>query len=168
MNILIAVDSRHGSTMEIADAIAAELKQFGVDATVLHATDVESVQEYDGVILGSAVYTGHWMKGARQLAVREHEHLIQRPVWLFSSGPIGDPPFPGEEPIEVHEIQRLTGARSHHVFAGKLDVRELGVVEKTMVRAAKAQPGDFRDWTDIRGWADEIANVLAGAPAAQG
>lgn len=30
---------------------------------------------------------------------------LKPPVWLFSSGPVGDPPKPEEEPVDVSEIR---------------------------------------------------------------
>jgi menaquinone-dependent protoporphyrinogen oxidase len=35
--------------------------------------------------------------------------LAERPVWLFSSGPVGDPPKPQEDPVGVREILTATG-----------------------------------------------------------
>ena len=168
MTVLIAVDSRHGSTTEIAEAIAEELKARNLDVELRSGEDVGSVTDYEGVVLGSAVYTGHWMKGARTLAWRERASLAERPVWLFSSGPIGDPLFPTTEPTEVEEIVRLTHARAHRVFPGKLDRHELGLVERTLVGVVHAKDGDFRDWDAVTSWANEIADVLAGPVAVEG
>jgi menaquinone-dependent protoporphyrinogen oxidase len=160
MNVLIAVDSRHGATTEIAYAIAGQLNLRGVKATVADAAEVHSVAPYDGVVLGSAVYTGHWMNEAKRLAAREQANLVSRPVWLFSSGPIGDPPFPDELPADADAVRALTNARDHRVFGGKLDRASLGLLERAMVSAVKAPEGDYRDWAEIRAFAGEIADAL--------
>lgn len=163
MVVLIAADSRHGSTLEIAEVIASELRTRGI-AVDVHAPERDiDIQDYEAVVLGSAVYTGHWMKRARELAAHSSELLAERPVWLFSSGPLGDPAMPVAGPAEVDEISRLTNARAHRVFAGKLDRHELGLVERAMVGAVHAKDGDFREWDEIRSWANEIADVLAPA-----
>ncbi|MEV7629521.1 hypothetical protein [Actinoplanes sp. NPDC089786] len=52
-----------------------------------------------------AVYLGRWLDDARKLAERIAAQP-PRPVWLFSGGPIGDPPKPAEEPAEIRD-QRL-------------------------------------------------------------
>jgi hypothetical protein len=86
------------------------------------------------------VYAGHWLKPARQLVDRCGSGLAARPVWLFSSGPVGDPPKPEEDPVDVAEILAATGAREHRVFAGKLARKRLSFPEKAIVSAC-ASPG---------------------------
>jgi menaquinone-dependent protoporphyrinogen oxidase len=67
------------------------------------------------VVLGSAVYAGHWLKPARDLVARCGPALAARPVWLFSSGPVGDPPKPEEDPVDVAEVLAATSAREHRL-----------------------------------------------------
>ena len=160
MKALITTASKHGSTDEIADAIGKVLVEHGIQTDVLGSEAVTSLREYDVAILGSAVYAGHWMKSMRQLAERLAEELVARPVWLFSSGPIGDPPKPDEDPVDVAAVMETTGARGHAVFAGKIDRSGLGFGERAIVSALKVPDGDFRDWDEIRSWATGIAQEL--------
>ena len=55
MHVLVTVASRHGSTREIADAIAQELRMPGIDADVRHVEEVPDLNSYDAVVLGSAI-----------------------------------------------------------------------------------------------------------------
>jgi menaquinone-dependent protoporphyrinogen oxidase len=112
------------------------------------------------VVLGSAVYMGHWLEAARQLAESETRALHGRPVWLFSSGPVGDPPKPDEQPVDAGAAVAATGAREHRLFGGNLDPRRLGFADRAMVHAVRAQTGDFRDWAEIAAWAERIADAL--------
>ena len=100
------------------------------------------------------------MKSMRELAERLAEELVARPVWLFSSGPIGDPPKPDEDPVDVASVMETTGAGGHAVFAGKIDKSRLGFGELAIVSALKVSEGDFRDWDEIRRWATGIAQEL--------
>jgi len=164
MNVLIAVASKYGATAEIGDEIERVLVERGCQVTRMTPDDVSSPEGFDAAIIGSAVYTGHWMKPARELIERTGSMFGERPVWLFSSGPIGDPPEPEEEPVDVADIVRATRARDHRVFAGKLARKQLSFTERAMVVAFRAPDGDFRDWTEIREWASQIAaDVLAGS-----
>src|SRR3990170_4030735 len=111
MNVLVAAASRHGATLEIAQAIAATLERGNVKTEVMAPDAVESLSGYGAVVLGSAVYMGHWLDPAKRFVDRFASDLAIRPVWLFSSGPIGDPPRPDEEPVDVARLRNRTGAR---------------------------------------------------------
>jgi menaquinone-dependent protoporphyrinogen oxidase len=89
--------------------------------------------------------------------------LAERPVWLFSSGPVGDPPKPEEDPVDVAELVTATGAREHRVFAGRLVRRQLSFPDRAIVSALRVSEGDFRDRTEITRWAASIADTLQAA-----
>src|SRR5258708_25169260 len=151
MDVLVTVASRHGSTREIADAIAQELRMQGVDADVRTIEEVPDLNSYDAVVLGSAVYMGNWEAAANQFVQRYQSRLPTMPVWLFSSGPVGNDDHPGQgDPPKLVEIARLTHARGHQMFAGKLDRHGLSLGERLVVNVVQAPGGDCRDWTPIR------------------
>jgi menaquinone-dependent protoporphyrinogen oxidase len=166
MKVLVASASKHGATGEIGDAIGAILSARGHIVTTLAAEQVEAVHPFDAAVIGSAVYAGHWMKQAIDLAERFTDRWADRAVWLFSSGPIGEPPKPEEDPVDVSRIMQLTGARAHRIFTGRLDKSKLSFPERAMVSAFRAPYGDFRNWDNIRTWASEIAEELVGADSA--
>jgi menaquinone-dependent protoporphyrinogen oxidase len=165
VKVLVSTASKHGSTGEIGNRIAAALRaELPGDAVVdvFPAARVGDVTSYDAFILGSAVYMGRWLEGARELAERIAA-LPPRPVWLFSSGPIGDPPKPDEEPADAGNIVESTHAREHCLFAGRLDRHRLGFGEKAVVAALRVADGDFRDWNAIDTWGRQIAAELSRA-----
>lgn len=160
MRVLVTTAGKHGSTEEIGRAIAGALTDAGVDARIVAPEDVDGLDGFDAVVMGSAVYAGRWMKPMREMVDRLGGELARRPVWLFSSGPIGDPPKPEEDPVDVVAVTETTGAREHVLFAGKLDKKVLGFGERAIVSALKAPEGDFRDWDRIRTWSIGIAESL--------
>src|SRR5947209_2765614 len=99
MKILIASASRHGSTREIAQALARELRACGHSVAVRAVNEVQSLDGYEAAIVGSAVYMGNWLPEARRFVGEYREQLARIPVWLFSSGPLGtDGPQPANDP----------------------------------------------------------------------
>lgn len=164
MHLLITAASKHGSTAEIADFIATELTERGVDTTVLDPANVTDLSPYDGVVIGSAVYTGYWLKPATAMVSRLKGEFADKKVWLFSSGPIGDPLEPPGDPFSVESVTETTGAVEHVVFGGAIDRSKLGFGEKAVVVALRVEDGDFRNWEDIRSWAHRIASQVR-APA---
>jgi len=172
MKVPVIYVSRHGATAGIANAIADELRNAGVDTEVLAAEDVRTLDGYDAVVLGSALYMGQWLKPARAFVQRYGSELSRVPLWLFSSGPLGDPPFPREASAAVAKLANGLNARGQVTFSGKLDRGELGLVEEIMTSALHAPEGDFRDWAAIGEWARAIAgelrsgtNVASGDPS---
>jgi menaquinone-dependent protoporphyrinogen oxidase len=158
---LVATASRHGATREIAAAIAAELREAGIEVDERDVEGLDSLEGYDAVVLGSAVYVGRWLRPARRIVEEHAPELSGRPVWLFSSGPLGDPPRPeGDEAVDVAELMRATGAREHRIFPGRLDRDELGLRERAVVKVVGAAEGDFRDWDAVGEWARGIAGAL--------
>jgi menaquinone-dependent protoporphyrinogen oxidase len=160
MKVLVAVASRHGSTREIGQPIAEVLEESGHAVDVSDPDDVDSVETYDAVVLGSSVYVGRWAAAARSMVDRLASGLAVRPVWLFSSGPVGTPPVPAGDPDEIPSLMTRLGARGHRTFAGALDKERLALAERAVVALLQAQSGDFRSWPDIRDWAHLIAHDL--------
>jgi menaquinone-dependent protoporphyrinogen oxidase len=171
MRILVTVASKHQSTLEIGRAIGRALSAAGVLADVRPAEEVDTLTGYDAVVVGSGIYAGNWLGPARDFVERCVGQLRERPVWLFSSGPMGDPPVPAGDPAGVRALIDLIHPRGHSVFAGRLESGDLGFGEKLIVKAVRAPFGDFRDWAAIEAWARDIAVELgvgaaAGAPSA--
>jgi len=169
MRILVTVASRHGSTAEIATELGKALRGAlpGVGVDVVPLSRVASFTDYGAVVLGSAVYFGRWLDEARWQVTAHAEALRQRSVWLFSSGPVGDPAIPRTEPADAAELAATVGAREHVVFPGALRRELLGVRERLGVGLVHAPDGDYRNWRAVRDWADRIAADLRVGSAAR-
>jgi menaquinone-dependent protoporphyrinogen oxidase len=163
MRILVSAASRHDATFEVAQAIAKTLERADIKVDVRRPEEVGHLAAYEGVVLGSAIYAGHWMKSAKDLVERTASRMRGIPVWLFSTGPIGDPLKPEGSPVDVAPMLELSGAREHRIFGGRLDTRALGFGEKAIVRMVGAAEGDYRPWHEIDAWAEEIATTLKAA-----
>jgi menaquinone-dependent protoporphyrinogen oxidase len=163
--VLVAYGSKHGSTVEIAEAIGEAMVEAGLDVEVLPVGKVGDVEAYGAVVLGSAVYAGMWQKDAVRFLEDNEAAMAGRPVWFFSSGPTGK-----GDPVELlsgwvfpeaqQEVADRVGPRETVVFHGNIDLDRLGLGEKLIVKAVRGQVGDYRDWDSIRAWARGVAQVL--------
>ena len=177
MRILVAYASRHGATRGIAERIHQTLERAGYDVTLKPVEEVGAVDEYDGFVIGGAAYVSHWMKEATTFVRRNRVLLASRPVWLFSSGPIGTDTVDAKgrdvlEASEPREFAEFVGAihpRDQRVFFGAYDpdAEPIGLMERLgsrftrMPAVREALPaGDFRDWPAIEAWADGIGREL--------
>lgn len=160
--VLVAFGSRHGSTEEIALEIGRQLAEDGCVPTVRSADLVTSASGYDAFVIGSGVYMGRWLSAAREMLARHRDVLRTKPVWLFSSGPLGYPPRPENDGTDAANAALELGAIESRRFGGRLDRSMLSFTERATVRLVGAEEGDFRDWEVIRGWAAGIATMLHG------
>jgi menaquinone-dependent protoporphyrinogen oxidase len=164
MNVLVAYASKHGSTAEIAEAIAAALRQSGLSVDCTVAGEVKTLEPYDAVVLGSAVYIKRWRGDAKHFLRKHHDGLSQRPFWVFSSGPVGEPKGEVdlawlEPPRIVDQVERI-GARGHVVFGGRMPTNPRGPAQRAMVANCPPEYRDRRDWDEIRAWATSVASEL--------
>ena len=172
ISILVAYSSKHGATREIAERIAENLREAGQDADARPVREAGDLGDYEGFVLGSAVYMGHWLKDATGFVRSNQDLLAQRPVWLFSSGPLGTEATDAKgvdlhtaaEPRELSEFQEVIHPREHRVFFGVLDPGRLSFAERSLRKLPAARSilpeGDFRDWDEIQEWTYGIAQEM--------
>ena len=176
MRILVAYASRHGATQGIAERIAETLAACGHPAEARPVKDVGDPAGYDAFVLGSAVYMFHWLKEFTRFVHRHETLLAARPLWLFSSGPLGTDKVDkqGRDVLEVSQakdtvqVLERTKARGHVMFFGAWTRgKPVGLAERFvehMPAARDAMPeGDYRDWQAIEAWAAGIAKELEGS-----
>jgi menaquinone-dependent protoporphyrinogen oxidase len=164
-NVLVAYASKHGSTEGIAQAIAQSLRESGVSADCRRAGEVRSLEPYDAVVLGSAVYIKRWRREAKRFLGRHERELIARPFWVFSSGPIGDPANDEGasgwlEPQKIVDTVERLRVRDHVVFGGRVPSDSRFPPHRDMVENTPPEYRDRRDWDEIRAWAASIAEQL--------
>lgn len=167
--VLVAYATKYGATAEIAQAIGETLRKADMTVDVAEVEAAVAVPTYDAVVVGSAVYAGHWRKEAVEFLDVEKTNLADRPVWFFSSGPTseGDPieAMDGWRfPEDQQPLADLIGPKDITVFGGRIDPDKLNLGEKLILKAVKAQTGDFRDWDAINAWAAGIAETLSKMP----
>lgn len=164
MTVLVAYASKRGSTKEIAETIAATLRREGLGVCLERCEDVPTLDPYDAIVIGSAVYMKRWRGDARHFLKKHRKALRQKPFWVFSSGPVGDPakdnPNWTEPPKIATKVEEL-GGRDHVVFGGRLPSEPNSFVAKAMVEGTPQEFRDRRDWAEIRKWSQEIATQLA-------
>jgi len=181
MRVLVAYASRTGFTKGIAEFIGERLGEHGTQVDVQGVDSVKNLADYDAFVIGSALYNLHWLKEAKSFVSNNRALLCTRPVWLFSSGPVGTKTTDAQGrdlrdvsgPKEIDELREAVNPRDHRVFFGALDGSRLtGAIGFAYRMARRSQAaresmpeGDFRDWKEIESWANGIAEALPTVPA---
>jgi menaquinone-dependent protoporphyrinogen oxidase len=168
-SILVTYATRYGSTREVAETVAATLREHGFEADLQPMQEVRTLEGYRAVVLGAPLYIGSWHKKAQSFLSRHEKALVQRPVAIFTLGPTK----PDEKEWKdvytqlVKELAKypwLTPVASE-LFGGKYDPAKLNFLHKLMAILPASplynMPAiDARDWTAIRAWANNLASKL--------
>jgi menaquinone-dependent protoporphyrinogen oxidase len=160
MTVLVAYASRRGSTREVAERIAARLRDHGLAVHLDPLLGREEVGRFQAVVLGSPIYSGEWETEAIEFLRRNAPALAGHPLWSFSVGWVGKDGTT-HDAKHLEEIRRLAQDREHRFFVGALDTSDLPLVQRLAFRLRGGRSGDHRDWAAIDAWADEIARQLA-------
>jgi menaquinone-dependent protoporphyrinogen oxidase len=160
-SVLVAYATRYGSTQEVAEAVAATLRECGLAVDIGPIRDVRTLEGYHAVVLGAPLYMFHWHKDAMHFLAQHREALTQRPVAIFALGPF----HTDEKEFQVvreqleKELAKFPWLRPEaiEIFGGKFDPQKL-TFPHNLVPALKDMPAsDIRDWTAIRAWASNLA-----------
>ena len=160
MHVLIAYGTKMGGTKEIAKRIADTLSAENFAVTLRDAKEMTHPEDFDAVVLGSAIYAMRWRRPAIRLLKNLNRAGFTRPVWLFHTGPLGDDEAndPQEFPPNVEKLTAGLDVRGRITFGGRLPEDATGFIARSMVKQGRS--GDWRDFSEVEVWAKEIARVL--------
>jgi menaquinone-dependent protoporphyrinogen oxidase len=152
--ILVAYDTKNGSTADVAEAIAAGLRRHGAVVDVRLARDVLDVTVAKALVVGAPIYSGRWLSGAHRVLRRAGRLAPDRrpPVAVFALGPRSDD---GPENW-VRPRQQFQRALGKHPSLAPVSTALFGGADPPK----KSPRRDLRDWDAIQAWADELAGLF--------
>ncbi|MEW5717922.1 MAG: flavodoxin domain-containing protein [Chloroflexota bacterium] len=163
-SILVAFSTIHGSTQEVAEQVAATLREQGLAVDLQPAKQVRSLDAYRAVVLGAPLFMFHWHKDALNFLARHRKALAQKPIAIFALGPVNNvekefvdaramldkelAKFPAFAPIDIQ------------MFGGKMEPAKFRFPYNLIPAMNKLPASDIRDWAAIRAWASDLATKL--------
>ncbi len=169
-SVLLGYSTRYGSTKEVAEAIAAVLRDSGLEVKLERIQDVRSLEAYRAVVVGAPLYIGSWPGETKSFLAEHQAELAQRPLVVFALGPLSgdEAEMKGAREQLDKELAKLPSIKPVDValFAGKFDPAKLHFPDNLLTLMPgtplhKRPASDVRDWTAIRGWAASLAPKLA-------
>jgi menaquinone-dependent protoporphyrinogen oxidase len=152
--VLVAYDTRNGSTAEVAQAIAIRLRDHGVLVDLRLAREVRDTSGYKALVVGAPIYSGRWLAGAHRLVKRAAKLPPDRrpALAIFALGPRTDD---GPENW-VGPREQFEHALGKHPTVSPLSTALFGGADPPK----KSPRRDIRDWAAIDEWADAIALLI--------
>lgn len=165
--ILVAYATTHGSTREIAEQVAEMLRHAGSRTVdLLPARQVRSLQGYQAVILGSALYMFHLHKDAlRFLGLHRTTLEGGLPLAFFAGGLYDRDGAEAENEVRREldgELAKFPWLRpaSMLIVGGRHDPESLRFPWSLVPVLRHAPARDLRDWDAIRAWAATLNGTL--------
>lgn len=162
--ILVGYATRHGSTAEVAEAVAEALRGRGLSVDLKPLRDVQTVTGYRAVILGAPLYLSRWHADAKHFLTDHRKTLATLPTAIFALGPFEDKPqdWEGVRAQLDKELAKFgwLDPVAVEIVGGKFDAATLGFPFTLIPALHKLPASDIRDWEAIRRWADSVANSL--------
>jgi len=159
-SILLAYASRFGSTQEVAETIASTLSEAGLEVDLQPMQEVKSLDRYDAVVLGAAIYNAKWHAAAHQFVMQHQDALTQLPVAIFTLGPLSpsDAAKRNSRRQLDSELAKYSWLKpvAVEIFAGKYDPSKPGMGFFDRFVPAR----DVRNWGAIRAWAKTLSVQL--------
>jgi menaquinone-dependent protoporphyrinogen oxidase len=157
--ILITYATRAGSTVGVADAIGAELRNRGLDVEIQPVTAEPTLDQYEAVILGSAIRMGGWLPEMIEFIKTNQAVLRSRNVALFTVHILNtgaDEVGRAARLAYLNPVRPFVNPMDEVFFAGRINLETLSFVDRLMVKMVKSPIGDFRDWDGIRAWSSAV------------
>ncbi len=166
--VLLAYETKHGSTLQTAGLMAEQIRRADHQAEVRRARDVKTLGGYDAVILGAPLYYGRWNGDAMKFVRRHGEALARVPFRVFALGPTTsdrtDAAY-AREGDRVRSALARSGCPANariEVFGGVIDPAKLHFPFSRM------DAGDWRPWPLIEAWVADLLRQFDGTSPAAG
>jgi menaquinone-dependent protoporphyrinogen oxidase len=167
--ILVAYATAAGATGEIADVIGQVLREAGATVDVVRARDVTDLSPYSGVVVGSGIRAGRPYAEATKFMAAQQAALSEVPVACFIACATLREDTEENRREAAGYVDALAAAApqvrpvAKGAFGGAIDYSKLNFLLRLILKAMKAEEGDFRDWDAIRTWAAEAYPKLVGS-----
>ncbi len=163
-SILVAFSTIHGSTQEVADKVAATLREQGLAVDVLPARQVRSLDLYHAVVLGAPLYMFHWHRDALNFLSKHRAALAQEPVAIFALGPINnvEKEFQDARVMLDKELIKFAWLSpvAIEMMGGKMEPAKFRFPYSLIPAMRKLPASDIRNWAAIQAWASSLPAKL--------
>ena len=184
--VLILYGTRYGTTKEISDEIEKVIQDKGMATESFNLKEVNQknippLDHYNGIIIGTGIKMGMWTKTVKSFVQKRKAELKKKQASFGFYVCCGEAQKDINTAIEKYVNSKLEklGIKSALIdaFGGVYDLREgspiSGMTRKIIISSLKEDPGiedpegklhDYRDWEQIRDFANQYVEVLKKIP----
>ncbi|NLJ82256.1 MAG: flavodoxin [Bacteroidales bacterium] len=134
MKTAIIFSSKHGTTAKVAEMLAEQLKLDEIKLFNLQHKNEVNLQEFEAVILGTAIYAGRPMKKTKRFIRRNLKTLKTKKIGLFICGMDPGKEKQAEEMRASFPDVLLNHATTKYYLGGEFIFEDLSFFERFIVK----------------------------------
>ncbi len=178
-DILLAYHGIYGHTRRVCECVRDELARLGFAADVIPIAESPDPSRYAAIVVGAAIRNGKHNPAVYDFIDRHRATLDTRPSAFFSVNLVARKPeknTPETNPyVKAFVAKCPWKPRLVGVFAGNLDYRRYGAMDRRIIRFIMWLTGgptdphtkvEYTNWDEVRAFARRVAAQLPAARAA--
>lgn len=164
--ILLVSSGWSGTSDAVVAEIARSLTEAGLTVDTSTARGAPAPDGYQGLVIGTAIHMGQVHPDVKTY-LRKHQAVISRmpTAYFVVCMTMKDDTEENRRTVNGYldvlrkEMPSIQPA-SIGLFAGSLIFAKLSLPMRLMLKMAKLEEGDYRDWDEIRRWSAELPEKL--------
>ncbi len=159
-SVLVAYAPKFGLTQEVAEAVAAALREDGIAVDVQPLKAVKALEDHRAVVLGAPLQKSRWHKDALAFLDRHRPALALRAAAVFALGPFHDEE--GEWQVVRAQLDKELSKFPWFtpVAVEVFGANTLGLRWKLIPALKSMQASDAGDWAAVKPWASTLPEKL--------
>ncbi len=167
--VFIVYASGYGSTAEVAQTMAEELRTNDYEVEVQSADVARPPEDGEAVIIGSAIRYDRWLPAAQAYLSRHQQVLSTVSVAYFYTclTIAGNPTSPESEQVYDSKLLAMNPNIKPIMvggFAGTLNYEGMPwyfrIILGWITRSKGMKEGDYRDWAVIKDWVNDLTSKI--------
>lgn len=167
--VLVAYDSKHGSTAMIAEKVGDVLCEQGFQADIRLALYIDDIAAYDAIVIGSPMYYATFLPGALSFLERHRTVMATKAVAVFAvsssvdkeTGMVDENLARMVRSSVLSKFPEIQFIEPIGLMPGKYFFRDIFPVEIiNLKQAGFEEPGDLLNFDIVRAWTEGLTGHL--------
>lgn len=167
-SVLVAYDSKHGSTAIVVGQIADVLCNCGYRVDTSLARTVEDLSPYDAVVVGSPIYWAKFLPGTQQFLQKYEQTLAGMPVALFilstnadeETGLVKDETKGFFVDKELEKVPSIVLRGDVGLFGGTFTIKELFPIEAFSMTLSGFSDMNYLNEDVVTAWTENLCDLF--------
>ena len=167
-SVLVAYESKHGSTTIVVGQIADVLCDCGYRVDISRARTVEDISPYDAVVVGSPIYWAKFLPGTQTFLKQHEQTLATLPVAVFALSTYADEEtkivYPEAKGFfvdkELEKVPAIQPVGEVGLFGGTFTLQKLFPIEVFSMKLEGYTDVNYLNEAVVTSWSETLCGLF--------